>query len=180
MAGRRWHAPRSGDRYVSRRFAQQRAVEQRRALTTPYRLRVQADAEGLPVVPGRCGRIEWYCDGVDCAARFGGFCPLPRQLILAVYTDRPRLFEKLWAIPGVKRHQSTGREMRAVFPAEALCQVARVIRAKRWGGAGRGRLENLRSASGRVTTSRLQEKSFGPGRDLELGSGARPERGVTN
>jgi len=100
-------------------------------LAKPYRLRVQADAEGFPVIPGRYGQIEWYCDGQDCAARSGGFCALPRQLALAVYTNRPRLFEKLWAIPGVRRHQTGDHEMRAVFPPEALEQVAEVIKARR-------------------------------------------------
>jgi hypothetical protein len=94
--------------------AQQRAVLQLKALAAPYRFRVQADTEGFPVIPGRYGQIEWF-DGRD----------------LAVYTNRPRLFSKLWAVPGVKRHQTGDREMRAVFPLEALEQVAVVIRAKR-------------------------------------------------
>lgn len=110
---------------------QARAFTHLRELAKPHRLRVHADAEGWPVIPGRYGQIEWYCDGEDCAARVGGFCPLPRQLALAVYTDRPRLFQKLWAIPGVKRHQTGDDEMRAVFPPEALEQVASVIRARR-------------------------------------------------
>jgi hypothetical protein len=105
---------------------QQRAAEQLRALAKPYRLRVQADAEGFLIIPGRHGQIEWYCDGVNCSS-----CALPGRLALAVYTDRPRLFEKLWAIPGVKRHQTGDTEMRAVFPPEALEQVAGVIRARR-------------------------------------------------
>jgi len=83
-------------------------------LGVPYRLRVQADAEGFPVVQGRYGQIEWY-DGQD----------------FAVYSTHPRLFEKLWAIPGVKRHQTGDHEMRAVFPPEALEQVAGVIKARR-------------------------------------------------
>jgi len=128
--GRCWHAPRFRDRFVSRRFTQQRVVEQLRALAEPYRFRVQLDAEGFPVIPGRYGQIEWYCDGVNCAARAGGFCALPGQFALAVHTDRPRLFEKLWAIPGVKRYQTAEMEMRAVFPPEALGQVARVIKAR--------------------------------------------------
>lgn len=49
----------------------------------------------------------------------------------AVYTDRPRLFAKLWAIPGVRRQQTGDTEMRAVFPTEAFEQVAGVIRARR-------------------------------------------------
>jgi hypothetical protein len=64
---------------------------------------------------------------------------------LAVYSDHRRLFEKLWAIPGVRRHQTGDHEMHALFPPEALDQVAGVIRAKRWGGSGRGRVQNLRS-----------------------------------
>ena len=103
---------------------QQRAVEQLRALAKPYRL--QVDAEGFPFIPGRYGQIEWHCDGVNCWS-----CALPGQLALAVYSDRPRLFEKLWAIPGVKRHQTGDTEMRAVFPSEVLEQVASVIKARR-------------------------------------------------
>ena len=60
------------------------------------------------------GQIEWF-DGRD----------------LAVYTNRPRLFAKVWSVPGVRRHQTGDSEMRAVFPPEALQQVATVIRARR-------------------------------------------------
>ena len=113
------------------RSAQQRAVQQFHALAMGLRVRVPLDAEGLPIIPGRYGQIEWYCDGANCAAAFGGFCPLPGKLALAIYTGRPRLFEKLWAIAGVTRHQTGDREMRAVFPPEALDQVGAVIRARR-------------------------------------------------
>jgi len=41
------------------------------------------------VISGRYGQIEWYCDGVNCAAQSGGFCALPGQFALAVHTDRP-------------------------------------------------------------------------------------------
>jgi hypothetical protein len=87
---------------------QTRALAHFRELAKSYRLRVQADAEGFPVIPGRYGQIEWYCDGVNCWS-----CALPGQFALAVWSDRPRLFEKLWAIPGVKRHQTGDQEMRA-------------------------------------------------------------------
>ncbi len=63
-------------------------------------------------------------------------CPLPGQLALAVYTDRARLFSKIWSIPGVRRYQTGDSEMRAVLPVEALEQVARVIRAHRKPGIG--------------------------------------------
>ena len=108
-----------------------RAFQQLSALAEPFRFRVVPDPEGYPVLPGRYGQIEWYCDGKDCAAQFGGFCPIPRQLALAVYSTRPRVFQKLWAIPGVLRHQTSDHEMRAVFPPEALEQVALVIKARR-------------------------------------------------
>lgn len=105
---------------------QQRAALQLATLASPYRLRLVADAEGFPIIRGRYGRIEWHCADVQCWS-----CALPGQLALAVYTDHPRLFERLWAIPGVKRHQTGASEMRAVFPAEALELVAAVIKARR-------------------------------------------------
>ncbi len=83
-------------------------------LARPMRFRIAYDTEGFPVIPARHGRVEWF-EGRN----------------LAVYCDRPRLFAKLWAIPGVRRHQTGDQEMRAVFPAEALDQVAGVIRARR-------------------------------------------------
>jgi hypothetical protein len=70
-----------------------------------------------------------------------------------VYSHHPRLFAKLWAIPGVRRHQTGDHEMRATFGPEALEQVAAVIRAKRWGGSGRGRPRNLVPDAGQPGTS---------------------------
>jgi len=93
---------------------QRTASRHLRDLVRPLRLRVTADAEGHPIIPGRYGRIEWF-DGRN----------------LAVYSDRPRLFAKIWAIPGVRRHQTGDQEMRAVFPPEALGLVAEVIQARR-------------------------------------------------
>ena len=107
------------------------------------------DAEGFPIIPGRYGRIEWHCDGVNCWS-----CAFRGQLALAVYSDRPRLFEKLWAIPGVRRHQTGDTEMRAVFTVDLLKKVALVIRAKRWCGSGRGRPENFSLTPGQSAASR--------------------------
>jgi len=90
------------------------AFSQLRALAAPFRFRVLADPEGFPIIPGRLGQIEYH-DGHE----------------LAVYTDRPRLLPKLRTIPGVRRHQTGDQEMRALFPVEALDQVAGVIRARR-------------------------------------------------
>ena len=136
----------SGRRQVPER---QRAVEQLRRVAKPYRLRVQVDAEGFPFIPGRHGQIEWYCAGVNCSS-----CALPGQFALAVYTDRPRLFSKIWSIPGIQRHQTGDSEMRAVFPLEALEQVATVIRARRKRGQTSPKsLQNLRPR----VTSRSQE-----------------------
>jgi hypothetical protein len=74
--------------------AEQQTISQFRALAAPYRFRMQADSEGFPVIPGQYGQIE-SLDGRD----------------LAVYTNRPRLFAKLGAIPGMRRHQ-TGTQIR--------------------------------------------------------------------
>src|SRR2546425_11809101 len=104
----------------------QRAVQLLRALAEPYRLRVVPDAEGFALFPGRYGQIELYCDGVTCSS-----CSLPGRVALAVHTDRRRLFGKLWAVPGVKRHQTGDTEIRAVFAPETMEQVARVIRPRR-------------------------------------------------
>jgi hypothetical protein len=83
-------------------------------LAAPFRYRVRLDPEGWPIIPGRLGRLEWH-DGAR----------------LAVHTDRPRLFARLWVIPSVRRWQTGDREMRALFPVEALEQVAGVIHARR-------------------------------------------------
>jgi len=66
------------------------------------------------MIPGRYGQITWS----------GG----PE---LAVYCDRPRLFQRLWAIPGVRRHQTGDREMRALFPPDAIYDVGGLVRAQR-------------------------------------------------
>jgi hypothetical protein len=133
------------------------AFAQLRALAAPRRLRVAADVEGYPVLPGRLGQIEWH-DGVE----------------LAVFTERPRLHARLWAIPGVRRHQTGDREMRALFPPEALDQVAAVIRARRRRTLS---AEEARRRSGLAathrTTSRGQERirAADPGRDIRAGVG---------
>jgi hypothetical protein len=144
-------------------------IVQNRLIVGPYRFRVRTDVEGFPIMPGRYGRIEWCCDGVDCHS-----CPLPGQVALAVYTDRARLFGKLWAIPGVKRHQTGDREMRAVFPPEALEQVASVIRAHKKPGitSEAGRKIGLGTAFG--GSSRLVEPRLGPATGLG-GQGGRSD-----
>jgi hypothetical protein len=93
---------------------QEKAVTELRRLADAIRLRVRADSEGFPVIPGRYGQIECF-DGKDWA----------------VYSNHPKVFQKLWAIPGVRRWQTGDQEMRALFPPEALEQVAEVIRARR-------------------------------------------------
>src|SRR5262249_38209754 len=59
-----------------------------RRLAAPYRYRVTLDVEGWPLIPGKLGHLEWH-----------------NSTTLAVYTDRPRLFARLWAIPNVRRWQ---------------------------------------------------------------------------
>jgi hypothetical protein len=127
---------------------QQTAREHLRTLAGPGRLRVTIDAEGWPLIPGRSGRIEHN----------GG-----REL--AAYTDRPRLFAKLWAIPGVRRWQTGDTDMRAVFPAAVLPLVAKVIKARvrRHGGPGAPAdvLARARAARKHAPTSLLSVTSGG-------------------
>jgi hypothetical protein len=75
---------------------------------------VVVDAEGWPVIPGRLGQIELH-DGQA----------------LAVYSTRPRIFARLWAVPGVRRWQVGDQEARALVPVDALPQVAALIGARR-------------------------------------------------
>jgi hypothetical protein len=104
-----------GRRRPRRRSAEQRAAVQAiHVLAKPYRFRIDLDIEGCPAIPGRYGQIEWFDTGE-----------------LAVYTDHPRLFAKLWTIPGLTRHQAGDAELRTVFPPEAFGQVAAVIKARR-------------------------------------------------
>ena len=84
------------------------------ALAASFRYRVVQDAEGWPVIPGRYGRLEWH-DGVA----------------LAVYSDRPRVFARLWAVSGVRPWQVGDQEVRALFPPEAFQTVAGVVGARR-------------------------------------------------
>ena len=93
--------------------AEQRAAQAAyREAVAAFRLRVRIDAEGWPMTPGRLGQVEWFCDGIDCHS-----CRLPGRFALAIHSDRPRLFDRLLAIPGVVRHQRADRELRAVFRA---------------------------------------------------------------
>src|SRR3989442_12145842 len=102
---------------------QRGAREQFIALTVGYT--VVPDAEGWPMIPGKYGRIEWYCDGVDCHA-----CPHPAQFALAVYTDRRLIRGRLLGIPGLKPHQVGDTDLRAVFRPGALPADARRSRAR--------------------------------------------------
>jgi len=77
------------------------------------------DPEGWPVILGRYGQVEHH----DASE-------------LAVYSAHTRVWPKLWAIPGVRRHQTGDREMRALIPTEAIDQVAGVIQARRRRPAG--------------------------------------------
>ncbi len=133
---------------------QAEAFAQLRTLAAASRLRVRPDDEGWPVIPGRLGQIEYH-DGRD----------------LAVFTDRPRLHAKLWAIPGVCRHQTGDQEMRALFPPEALEQVAGVIRARRRRAADSAAHLQKPARPPYTSTSRLQDRAEAGTLDLETSAG---------
>jgi len=96
------------------------------------------------MIPGRYGRVEWF-DGHE----------------LAAYSDRPKVFAKVWAIPSVQRHQTGDQEMRAVFPVEALEQVAGVIRAKRRRSLSSEAARALGARTAYRATCRPQDRSKG-------------------
>lgn len=50
---------------------------------------------------------------------------------LGAYCDRPRLFARLLAIPGVKVLQRGDTEINATFPRERIEDVAQLLHAKR-------------------------------------------------
>jgi hypothetical protein len=63
---------------------------------------------------------------------------------------------RIWAVPGVRRHQTGDGEMRAIVPIEALGAVAAIIRARRRYAPSPAQLRNLVTPSTRAT-SRLQD-----------------------
>jgi len=65
-----------------------------RAIAGGYR--VELDAEGWPIVPGRLGRIEYHDD-----------------THVVVFTNCRRLHARLLAIPSIQRHQTGDEELRA-------------------------------------------------------------------
>jgi hypothetical protein len=100
-----------------------------RSVAGPRGWLISRDPEGYPIVRGRTrhgitAQIEPHCDGMDCHG-----CPLPGPL-LAVWTNRTMLFHRLLAIAGVRRWQMGDREMRALFPSQAVDDIAAVIRPR--------------------------------------------------
>ena len=91
---------------------QRKATAYLRAIAGGYR--VELDAEGWPMVPGRLGRIEYH-DDTD----------------LAVFTNRRRLHVRILAIPAIQRNQTGDEELRALFPSSVLPLVAGAVRARR-------------------------------------------------
>lgn len=128
---------------------QRAAFAQVRPLAEPLRLRMKADAEGFPIIPGKLGQIEWS----DPAGRD-----------LAVYSARMRMLSRLLAVTGVRRHQTGDDEFRLLFPPEALEQVAATVRARRKRQTSPNSLANLVSAP-------IQRGFRRPGatRDAEVG-----------
>jgi hypothetical protein len=120
---------------------QRAAFRSLRAVAAPLRLRVTADREGWPMVPGRLGQLEYH-DGVE----------------LAVYSEHPRVFGKLEAIPGTRPHQIGDVERRWLFPPEALEQVAEVIRARRRRTLSSARARTLGASTAYRATSGVQDR----------------------
>jgi len=74
----------------------------------------------------------------------------------------------------VRRYQTGDSEMRAVFPVEALEQVARVIRAHRKPGIGSEVAKKIGARTAFVGASRAQNARFESSKGVGLGSGRAP------
>ncbi|PYM58003.1 MAG: hypothetical protein DMD79_19615, partial [Candidatus Rokuibacteriota bacterium] len=90
---------------------------------------------------------------------------------LAVFTDRPRWHAKLWAIPGVRRHQAGDQEMRALFPPETLEPVADVIRARRRRTLSPETARRLGAQTAYRATSRRQDRTEAGTLALDISAG---------
>ncbi len=66
-------------------------------LAASHRFRVVVDTEGWPVIPGRYGRLEYH-------DRTG----------VAISSDHPRVFDRTWAIPDIRRWQVGDQEVRGL------------------------------------------------------------------
>lgn len=95
---------------------QREAHRQLQALAEGQRLRIVSDAEGWPMIRGKYGII--FGVGPDGPA-------------LAVYSNHPRLFNRLLAIPGVQRRQIGDREIQPLVEPQALHRVASLIKARK-------------------------------------------------
>ena len=103
---------------------QREATAHLRTIAGGYR--IELDAEGWPMIPGRLGRIEYY-DDTD----------------VAVFTNRRRLHVRILAIPAIKRNQTGDEELRALFPPDSMSEVAKTIKARRKRMPSPAILENL-------------------------------------
>lgn len=97
-------------------------------------LREIAEERGYRITPDESAEIDpsraerpWYYQ-IPCAR---GHIWVWGKDMLAAYCDRPRLFPKLWAIPGVQRYQTGDEEINVKFPLGSLEQVAELLQARR-------------------------------------------------
>lgn len=82
--------------------------------------------ESATIDPSRSER-PWYYQ-IPCRR---GHIWVWGKNMLAAYCNRPRLFTKLWAIPGVQRYQTGDDEINVKFPPELLDQIAEFLQAKK-------------------------------------------------
>jgi hypothetical protein len=106
-----------------------------RSLAEPHRFRVKPDVEGWPIIPGRLGQIEWFDHGT-----------------IAVYSDHPAMFRKILEIPGVRRHQAGGKELRILAAPTLLPSLAGLIGARRRKVLTPEQRQKLAAASVRFTS----------------------------
>jgi hypothetical protein len=145
----RRHRPENFDSVTSRHaFA---------ALAAPYRYRVGFDVEGWPMVPCKLGRLGWH-DG----------------RAIAIYTDDPRLFARLWAVPGRPALAGGDQEGRALVAVDRLPEVATLIQApRRRPATSAAHLQRVPDPTYRATSADWEPLVAG-GRRCDTGSAAGP------
>jgi len=118
------------------------------------RFRLELDESALP--DGFRAERPWL---YRVAARYGFIAPHGGDL-LAVYCDRPRLFDRLLEIPGARIRQHGDKEMTVLVGWEHLDRAAGILKARR-----RRRLsaEARSAATARLASNRFDSHSRAPG-----------------
>lgn len=90
------------------------------------RYRIEFDESAL--IPGQTREERLWLEQIPC--KYGHIYIHGRDK-LGAYCDRPRIFERLMAIPGTARLQVVDRELSVSFHPAQLEEVAELLQARR-------------------------------------------------